>query len=180
MVQEIGMNEPQMAREPSTPVEERVEHEKARRRRRWVLYSLFQLIFLTILIGLLVVWQRDAAVVKTHIDRLEQPAEVLQANVNKWEFLPVTVPGMGEKFSYVDNATRLYAINSEQPVIIAFTSRIDRKLRKDGRAVIMYENREDGPHVYTRWMSAPEFRQTYLAQEKRIEQFQEKRFSSGQ
>jgi hypothetical protein len=176
MVQELQVNEPQIVPEPSLAVEERVEHEKTRRRRRWVLYTLLQLIFVSILIGLLVIWQRDTNVVKARLAKLTQSVETLQASVDKWEFLPVIVPGMGDKFVYADNATRHYAVKTDQSVIIAFTSRVDRKLRQDGRAVIMYENRKEGPRIYAQWMPTDEFRKAYFAQEESIKQFQAKRF----
>jgi len=151
---------------------------KLRRRRRWILISLAQFVILGLVVTLVLAWQRDQRTLHVTLGRLDKPMTALQESVDRWQTLPATLPVGARYLAYANDADRFYAMNTSDPVIIAFTQPVDMTLKQDIRGVLIFQRDEQGRGRITREsMSTAEFFRRWTTQERTIREWEKERLA---
>ena len=168
----VGTNRP--ARDTGGIVDQRVVESRIRARRRWVLRTTLMLVLTAGILCLLVMWRRDETTVASCLALLDAPVSALQRSVEKYGWLPAGLPEPAaaalEGGYYASNIERFYAMNTSEPVIIAFGRSVPLILGRDGRGVIEYHQGK----VSRKWLSLTGFQRAWLKQEEQMRAFQEK------
>jgi hypothetical protein len=147
---------------------ERAVGSKFNARRRRVIRSTATLLFTAVVLCLFVIWGRDRSTSAAVLKSVDPAVNDLRQRMRTLGALPASLPELGIKLPYASNAERFYAMNSKDPVIIAYTSPVNLLLRQNGRAVIVYQNGK----IWSEWLSEGEFLKRLQAQQKSMEAFE--------
>lgn len=176
MVQPMRMTATAPMADVPPSVEEKVMADKTRRRRRRIWYTLLQLLFISLLLILTVVWQRDVRNRQTQIHRVQNIAASLQHSLDQWKFLPAAIPDLkkDETISYVGHADRYFAMKQKQGrIIIGYTPLKPLTLHPDGRVVLIYEPKPDEVgKISAEWMSESELVHQLRHQRQAMKEFE--------
>jgi hypothetical protein len=121
-----------------------------------------------VVLCLFVIWGRDQSTASAILKLLEPAVKDLGERRNALGVLPASLPQLGIKVPYASNAERFYAMNSKEPVIIAYTAPVNQLLRQNGRGIIIYQNGK----VWSEWISEGEFLRRLHAQQRSMEAFE--------
>lgn len=148
---------------------------KADVRRRWVIRTSLTLALSSVLLTLVVVVQRDRSTVAEFTRSLDRSASALQTIVNSLGRLPLAAPESLSKagLSYASAVQIEFARRTDQPVIVAATAKRSLLLGEDGHGVLIYEKGK----VRAAWLPRPRFVAEYVAQQERVNKFEEARES---
>ena len=146
-------------------------------KRWWAIRSSSILVFAAVGLCLFVIWNRDRSTVALLMKMMEPVVKELQDRTTSLGVIPAHIPeppAIGPArvgFSYTYGVEeRHFAINSDEPCIIAYTAPIARFLLQKGRGVIIYHQGK----VSAAWMTESEFSRRWEQQRRRLEEFQAK------
>jgi hypothetical protein len=126
---------------------------------------------------LFVIWSRDRNTATLFMKMMEPVVKELQDKTTSLGVIPAHIPEpppIGRArvtFSYTYGAEeRYFAINSDEPCIIAHTAKVSRYLLPKGHGVIIYHKGQ----VSAVWLTESEFSKQWEQQRRRLEEFQAK------
>lgn len=169
MIHELQAGVPRPFGDAGGSRDERVLAARARARRRWVIRTALLLLLTAATLVILVMLRRDRMAMAEQLGRLELARSALQEKIKTFGTLPSAVPELKHCY-YASNEERFYAMNTQEPVIIAYTPMVPLLLRSNGRAVLIAENGK----VHAEWRPESEFRSAWWSQQERIAAFEEK------
>jgi hypothetical protein len=150
---------------------------KVRASRLWAIRSSTILIVAAAVLCLFVIWNRDRNTSARCLRFLDPVVKHLRDKTREFGAIPAEVPDLASRgtnlvvFDYrFGQADRYYAMNTQDPVIIAYTRLIPLQLRPNGRCVIIYQDRE----IRSAWLDEGEFSRQWKLQSRKQEEFQER------